>query len=244
MRVLVVDIGGTNVKILATGQKDPRRTPSGPGLTPRKMVAKVKDLVSDWDYDAVAIGYPGRVVNGRIVVEPRNLGRGWVGFNFKSAFGRPVRIINDAAMQALGSYKRGLLLFLGLGTGLGAALVADGGVVIPLEMAQLPFRSGTYENYLGARALERLGRKRWEKHVRFAATRMIEVVRPDDVVIGGGNAKKLKTLPKGCRLGTNLFAFAGGYRLFEQASSKRQPTRAKSVVRPSDADEDLEEAAV
>jgi polyphosphate glucokinase len=227
MRVLVVDIGGTNVKILATGQKQPRKTPSGPGLTPRKMVAVVKELTEDWEYDAVAIGYPGRVVDGRIMVEPRNLGRGWVGFNFKSAFGRTVRISNDAAMQALGSHKRGLLLFLGLGTGLGAALVADGGVVVPLELAHLPFRSGTYENYIGARALERLGRKKWEKHVGFAAARMIEVVHPDDVVLGGGNAKKLKKMPDGCRLGSNLFAFTGGYRMFENASSKRQPTRAK-----------------
>ena len=144
MRVLVVDIGGTNIKILATGQKEPRKTPSGPGLTPRKMIAAVKDLAPDWEYDAVAIGYPGRVVDGRIIVEPRNLGRGWVGFNFTSAFGCPVRISNDAAMQALGSHKRGLLLFLGLGTGLGAALVVDGGVVVPLELAHLPFRSGTY----------------------------------------------------------------------------------------------------
>ena len=164
MRVLVVDIGGTNVKILATGETIPRKFPSGRKLTPRKMVAGVKKLAAEWKYDVVAIGVPGPVGGGRILAEPHNLGRGWVNFNFKSAFGRPVRIINDAAMQALGSYKRGLLLFLGLGTGLGAALVADG-VVIPLELAHMPFKDGTYEDYLGVLALHRLGRKKWEKYV-------------------------------------------------------------------------------
>ena len=172
MRVLVVDIGGTNVKILATGQRTPRKFPSGPKLTPKKMVAGVKALAADWKYDAVAIGYPGQVRDGRILTEPHNLGRGWVGFDFKAAFGCPVRIINDAAMQALGSYKSGLLLFLGLGTGLGAALVADG-VVIPMELAHLSFKDGTYEDYLGVRALKRLGRKKWQKYVEFGTARMI-----------------------------------------------------------------------
>ena len=164
MRVLVVDIGGTNVKILATGETIPRKFPSGRKLTPRRMVAGVKKLAAEWKYDVVAIGVPGPVRGGRLLEEPHNLGRGWVNFNFKSAFGRPVRIINDAAMQALGSYKRGLLLFLGLGTGLGAALVADG-VVVPLELAHMPFKDGTYEDYLGVLALHRLGRKKWEKYV-------------------------------------------------------------------------------
>ena len=166
MRVLVVDVGGTNVKILATGQRTPRKAPSGPKMTPKKMVAAVKALAGTWKYDAVAIGYPGRVHAGRILVEPHNLGRGWVGFNFTAAFGRPVQVMNDAAMQALGSYKRGLLLFLGLGTGLGAALVADG-VVIPMELAHLSFKNGTYEDYLGARALKKLGRKKWQKYVEY-----------------------------------------------------------------------------
>jgi predicted NBD/HSP70 family sugar kinase len=214
MKVLVIDVGGTNVKILATGQRTPRKFASGPTLTPKKMVAGVKALAAGWKYDAIAIGYPGRVRNGKITSQPHNLGRGWIGFNFTSAFGHPVRIINDAAMQALGSYKKGLLLFLGLGTGLGAALVAEG-VVIPMELAHLSFKNGTYEDYLGLRALKRLGRKKWQKYVEFGAARMIEAVGPDDVVLGGGNVKKLKKLPKGCRAGSNANAFAGGFRLWE-----------------------------
>ena len=220
MRVLVVDIGGTNVKILATGQRRPRKLPSGPKLTPKAMVSGVKALAGNWNYDAVAIGYPGRVVEGRIQVEPHNLGRGWVGFDFASAFGCPVRIINDAAMQALGSYKKGLLLFLGLGTGLGAALVADG-VVIPMELAHLSYKNGSYEDYLGVRALKKLGRKKWQKHVRFGTARMVEALAPDDIVLGGGNAKKLKKLPTGCRLGHNQYAFTGGFRLWENAARSK-----------------------
>ncbi len=227
MRVLVVDVGGTNVKILATGQKTPRKLPSGPKLTPRKMVAGVKALAGTWKYEAVAIGYPGRVHDGRIIVEPHNLGRGWVGFDFASAFQHPVQIINDAAMQALGSYKRGLLLFLGLGTGLGAALVAEG-VVIPMELAHLSFRNGTYEDYLGARALKRLGRKKWQKYVEFGTARMIEALHPDDVVLGGGNTKNLKKLPPGARAGSNACAFAGGFRMWENGSSRRSPVRRRS----------------
>jgi polyphosphate glucokinase len=219
MRVLVVDVGGTNVKILVTGRKTPRKVPSGRKLTPAKMVAAVRTLAADWQYDAVAIGYPGQVRRGRIVVEPHNLGAGWVGFDFSTAFGCPVRIINDAAMQALGSYKRGLMLFLGLGTGLGAALVVDG-VVIPMELAHLSFRNGVYEDYLGVRALKRLGRKKWQKYVEFGAARMIEAVHPDDVVLGGGNAKKLTKLPVGCRVGANANAFTGGFRLWAAAPSR------------------------
>jgi polyphosphate glucokinase len=213
MRVLVLDVGGTSVKLLATGKKTPRRFASGRTLTPKKMVSEVKTLTADWEYDAVAIGYPGVVRRGRIASEPHNLARGWVRFVFESAFERPVRIINDAAMQALGSYTRGLLLFLGFGTGLGAALVADG-VVIPMELAHLSFRDGTYEDYVGARALERLGGKTWQKHVAFGTARLIQALHPDDVVLGGGNAKKLKKLPPGCRLGTNANAFVGGFRLW------------------------------
>ncbi len=224
MRVLVVDIGGTNVKILATGQKTFRKVPSGRELTPQKMVSEVARLAGDWEYDVVAIGYPGRVVDGRIAVEPRNLGHGWVGFDFNAAFGHRVKIVNDAAMQALGSYKSGLLLFLGLGTGLGAALVADG-VVIPLELGHLPFKNGTYQEYLGVRALKRLGRKRWQKHVEFTAERLRDALQPDDVVIGGGNAKKLKSLPPGCRAGTNAYAFIGGFRLWEKEPTRRRPAR-------------------
>lgn len=217
MRVLVLDIGGTSVKILASGRRTPRKLPSGRTMTPRRMVSEVKALAAGWEYDAVAIGYPGVVRRGRIMAEPHNLGRGWVGFDFKSAFGRPVRVINDAAMQALGSYKRGLLLFLGFGTGLGSALVADG-VVIPMELAHLSFRNGTYEDFVGARALERLGRKRWQKYVEFGTARLIQALQPDDVVLGGGNAKKLTKLPAGCRRGTNANAFRGGFRLWETPS--------------------------
>ena len=227
MRVLAVDIGGTNVKVLATGQETSRRFPSGPTLTPKRMVSEVKEVAGEWKYDAVAIGYPGRVHDGRIVSEPRNLGRGWARFDFASAFGRPVRIINDAAMQALGSYEGGLLLFLGLGTGLGAALVADG-VVIPMELGQLSFKNGTYEDYLGVRALKRLGRKKWEEYVQFGTARMIQAVLPDDVVLGGGNAKKLKKLPEGCRLGSNAYAFIGGFRLWENAPGRRPPAGGRS----------------
>lgn len=224
MRVLVVDIGGTNVKILATGQTTFRKVPSGRELTPQKMVSEVARLAGDWEYDVVAIGYPGRVVDGRIAVEPPNLGHGWVGFDFNAAFGHRVKIVNDAAMQALGSYKSGLLLFLGLGTGLGAALVADG-VVIPLELGHLPFKNGTYQEYLGVRALKRLGRKRWQKHVEFTAERLRDALQPDDVVLGGGNAKKLKGLPPGCRAGTNAYAFIGGFRLWEKEPTRRRPAR-------------------
>lgn len=216
MRVLVVDIGGTNVKILATGQKTPRKFPSGRKLTPQKMVDGVKKLAAEWKYDAVAIGYPGRIVGGRIKTEPHNLAKGWIRFNFTSAFGCPVQIMNDAAMQALGSYKSGLLLFLGLGTGLGAALVADG-VVIPMELAHLPYKNGTWEDYLGARSLQFRGRKKWQQHVEYGTARMIDAFSPDDIVLGGGNAKRLKKLPKGCRLGNNAYAFNGGFRLFQRA---------------------------
>jgi len=217
MRVLVVDVGGTNVKILATGQQTPRKFPSGRKMTPGAMVSGVKALAGSWEYDAVAIGYPGRVHRGKIVVEPHNLARRWVGFDFRSAFGCPVKVINDAAMQALGSYKGGLLLFLGLGTGLGAALVADG-VVIPTELAHLPYKNATWEDYLGARSLHKRGRKKWQQHVEFAIARLTDALAPDDIVLGGGNSKKLKKMPKGCRMGDNARAFTGGFRLFENAS--------------------------
>ena len=173
-------------------------------------------------HGVVAMGYPGRVIRGRIVAEPRNLGRGWVGFDFEAAFGHRVKIINDAAMQAMGSYKSGLLLFLGLGTGLGAALVADG-TVIPMELAHLPFKNGTYEDYLGARALKRLGRKRWQAHVEFSAARLRDALQPDDVVLGGGNAKRLKGLPPGCRAGANANAFTGGFRMWEKGPTQQPP---------------------
>jgi predicted NBD/HSP70 family sugar kinase len=215
MNVLVIDVGGTHVKILATGQTEPRNFPSGPAMTPAAMVAGVKQLAGDWKYEAVSIGYPGVVIRGEIKAEPFNLAPGWVGFDFQSAFGRPVKIINDAAMQALGSYQGGLLLFLGLGTGLGSALIADG-VIVPMELAHLPYKKATYEDYLGIRGLERLGKKKWQRHVAYVVARLIAVLYPEDVVLGGGNVKKLKEIPPGCRLGDNANAFIGGFRLWEK----------------------------
>lgn len=215
--ILVVDVGGTNVKILASEQTEPRKFPSGRKMTPERMVAGVKELAADWKYEVVSIGYPGRVSKGRIVAEPHNLALGWREFDLAAAFGCPVKIMNDAAMQALGSYQGGLLLFVGLGTGLGSALIADG-VVVPLELGHLSYRDGTYEDYVGVRALNRLGKKKWRKHIEYALDRLIEAVYPDDIVLGGGNAKLLKKRPPGCRLGDNAFAFVGGFRLWEPVS--------------------------
>jgi glucose-6-phosphate isomerase len=213
MNVLVVDVGGTSVKILATGQDEPRRFPSGPTLTAEQMVAGVKELAGEWQYDVVSIGYPGVVHQGRIVAEPRNLASGWVGFDFAAAFGCPVKIINDAAMQALGSYKGGILLFLGLGTGLGSALIVEG-VVVPMELGHLSYRKGTYEDYVGQRGFKRLGRKKWQQHVEYVVARLIAALHLDDVVLGGGNAKKLRDIPPGCRVGDNTNAFLGGLLLW------------------------------
>ncbi|HVZ70904.1 MAG TPA: ROK family protein [Polyangia bacterium] len=220
MKILVVDVGGTHVKLLATGQVVKRRMDSGPRLTPRKMVAGVQKVVADWSYDVVSIGVPAPVVRGRVVAEPRNLGRGWKDFNFAAAFGRPVKVINDAAMQALGSYRRGRMLFLGIGTGLGSALVTDG-VVEPLELAHLPYRHGrTYEDYVGLRGLERLGKKKWRKHVLEVVELLRKAMIPDDLVLGGGNARFLKKLPAGARMGGNTHAFKGGFALWRPETAK------------------------
>jgi polyphosphate glucokinase len=229
MNVLVVDIGGTNVKILATGQAEPRKFPSGPTLTPKRMFAGVKTLAGDWKYDVVSIGYPGPILGGRPVSEPFNLGPGWVGFNFQAAFGRPVKVINDAAMQALGSYQRGKMLFLGLGTGLGSTMIVDG-IVEPAELGHLPYKSKrrTYEDYVGLRGLKRMGRKKWEQHVVELIERLIAALEPDDVVLGGGNVKQLKTLPAGCRAGDNANAFLGGFRLWERAGDRKPSPTAKT----------------
>jgi predicted NBD/HSP70 family sugar kinase len=214
MNVLVVDIGGTNVKILATGQAEPRRFPSGPKMTPQQMVSGVKEVAAGWSHDVISIGYPGRVQHGKVVAEPKNLAPGWVGFDFEAAFDCPVKLINDAAMQALGSYQGGTLLFLGLGTGLGSALVVEG-TVVPLEWGHLSYRRRTYEDHVGDRGLKRLGKRKWAQHVAYGVGRLVEAVHPDDVVLGGGNAKKLGKLPPGCRLGSNANAFLGGFRLWE-----------------------------
>ena len=215
MKILAVDVGGSHVKILATGQKQRREIISGPTMTARQMVSGVKKLARGWAYDAVSVGYPGPVLHNSPVAEPHNLGPGWMGFDFASAFGLPVKVINDAAMQALGSYQGGLLLFLGLGTGLGSALIADG-VIVPMELAHMAYKKATYEDYLGIRGLERLGKKKWQRHVAFVVARLIAVLHPEDVVLGGGNVKKLKEIPPGCRLGDNANAFIGGLRLWEK----------------------------
>ena len=222
MDVLVIDIGGTHVKLLATGQDGPRAFVSGPTLTPRQMVAGVKKLARGWKYQAISMGYPGLVLHGRVAAEPHNLGRGWAGFDYRAALGRPVKIINDAAMQALGSYKGGKMLFLGLGTGLGSALIVDG-IVEPMELGHLPYRKDTYEAYVGQRGLEQRGKKKWRRHVADVVAALIAALEPDDVVLGGGNVKKLKELPAGCRVGDNANAFVGGARLWEQAAGSRAP---------------------
>jgi polyphosphate glucokinase len=222
VKALVLDVGGTNLKALATGQREPRKVASGPKMTARGMVAAAKRLASDWSYDVVSIGYPGPVLHGRPVAEPMNLGGGWVGFDFRKAFGKPVRVVNDAAMQALGSYEGGRMLFLGLGTGLGSALIDDGRLE-PMELAHLPYRKGrTYEDYVGRRGLERLGKKRWRKAVADVVDRLATALEADSVVLGGGNARLFDSPPKGARLGDNANAFRGGFLLWKDAERRRQ----------------------
>lgn len=214
-KVLVIDIGGTHVKLLATGQKEPIKIPSGPEMTPRRMATLVRRATAKWKYSAVSIGYPGPVLHGKPVSDPHNLAPGWVGFDFRKAFGRPVKLMNDAALQAIGSYKRGRMLFLGLGTGLGSALIVDG-VVEPMELAHLPYKKrGTYEDYIGLRGLERFGKKKWRRYVADVVNRLKTALGADDVVLGGGNVKLLKALPAGARLGSNANAFRGGFRIWQ-----------------------------
>ena len=214
MKVLVIDVGGSHVKVLATGHRHAIKIPSGPTMTPQQMVRDVRKAVADWSYDVVAIGYPGAVLRGKPVSEPRNLAPGWIGFNFRKAFGRHVRLINDAAMQALGNYTGGRMLFIGLGTGLGTALIVDG-VVEPMELAHLPYKKNrTYEEYVGKRGLKRLGKKRWRLAVNDVVLRLKTALEVEDVVVGGGNAKLLRKLPPGVRIGDNAKAFAGGVRLW------------------------------
>jgi polyphosphate glucokinase len=213
-RVLAIDVGGTHVKILVTGQKEPRKIPSGPKMTAGQMVGAVKKAAADWSYDAVSIGYPGPVIHDRPLSEPANLGKGWVKFDFRRAFGKPIKMINDAAMQALGSYRGGRMLFLGLGTGLGSAMVVDGDLQ-PMELAHLPYRNGkTYEDYVGRRGLEKHGKKKWRRDVADVVEKLRAALAAESVVLGGGNAKEMKTLPKGVILGDNANAFVGGFRLW------------------------------
>ena len=223
MKILVIDVGGSNVKILATGQKTSIKIPSGPELTAKKMVRLVREAVDGLKYDRVSIGYPGAVLHGKPVIEPKNLGRGWVGFNFRRAFGCPVRVINDATMQALGSYRGGRMLFLGLGTGLGATLIVDG-VLAPMELAHLPYKKGrTYEEYVGSAGLKRCGKKKWRRHVLDVTNRLKAALEADYVVLGGGNAKLLRRLPARVRLGHNADAFVGGYRLWTNSTDRSRP---------------------
>jgi polyphosphate glucokinase len=219
MKILVIDIGGTHVKVLASGRKQRVVVPSGPNMTPARMVAAVRAATDGWKYAAVSIGYPGPVVHGRPVIEPRHLGSGWVGFDFKRAFGRPVKMLNDAAMQALGSYRGGRMLFLGLGTGLGSALIVDN-VLEPMELAHLPYKNDrSYEDYVGLAGLKRQGKKKWRHRVTEIVQQLRSAMQADYVVLGGGNAKLMKKLPADTRLGGNASAFQGGYRLWREAGS-------------------------
>jgi polyphosphate glucokinase len=229
MNILVIDVGGTHVKILASGEKDKREIDSGPTLTARQMVSSVKKLADGWEYDVVSIGYPGPVVHDRPMAEPHNLGKGWMGFNFGSAFKLPTKVINDAAMQALGSYRGGKMLFLGLGTGLGSTMIVDG-IVQPMELAHLPYKKRTYEDYVGVRALEEFGKKAWRKHVEDVVECLVAALQPDDVVLGGGNARRLKELPPLCRLGDNANAFKGGFRMWEEPLAEKSARSRKQIA--------------
>jgi polyphosphate glucokinase len=216
-RVLGVDVGGSHVKVLLSGgAAELRRFESGPKLTPQEMTDGVRDLTADWSFDVVSVGVPAPVHAGRIAAEPVNLGKGWVGFDFQGAFGHPTKLINDAAMQALGSYQGGKMLFLGLGTGLGSALVHEG-IVEPMELGHLPFRKATFEDYVGERGRKRLGKKKWRAAVAAAIEHLAAALEADYVVLGGGNAKKLKDLPANVRLGANDNAFVGAFRLWDQS---------------------------
>lgn len=225
MKILVIDVGGTHVKVLASGRRTPVKFDSGPELTAAIMVKGVLEATAGWEYQAVTIGYPGPVVNGRPVREPHNLSGGWVRFDFERAFGCPVTVMNDAAMQALGSYQGGRMLFIGLGTGLGTATIDDGKLQ-SLELAHLPYREGkTYEDYLGARGLKRLGHRKWQKHVHIVTEMLRNALVADYVVLGGGNTAKLDVLPARTRRGDNANAFRGGFRVWEE--TPRTPARGK-----------------
>jgi len=216
--VLVIDVGGTSVKILASGQTEVRSFQSGRKLTPDRMVSAVKKLAANWKYEVVSVGYPGPVLAGQPTAEPPNLGQGWVEFDFAAAFGRPVKVVNDAAMQALGSYNGGKMLFLGLGTGLGSALIVDGAVE-PMELGHLPYRKHTYETYVGRAGFERAGKRKWRRRVADVVERLTAALQPDETVIGGGNVRNLDPLPPRCRAGHNANAFRGGFRLWAKGNA-------------------------
>jgi len=223
----VIDIGGTHVKVYTNTQREQREFVSGPKLTPRKMVSKIRKLAADWDYDVISIGYPGLVSQNRPVLDPWNLGKGWAGFNFETAFKRPVKVVNDAAMQALGSYKRGKMLFLALGTCLGSALIVNG-IVEPLELGHLPYRKSTFEDYVGVRGLIKHGKRKWRRYVTDVVQRLMAALEPEDVVLGGGNVRKLKKLPPKTRAGDNANAFLGGFRLWQDNGVDRATSQVRS----------------
>jgi polyphosphate glucokinase len=229
MNTLVIDIGGTSIKFLATGQTERRKFPSGPTMTPQQMADGVIEGAKDWQYAVVSIGYPGPVLHGHPVSEPVNLGPGWVGFDFEKAFGHPVKLLNDAAMQALGSYEGGRMLFLGLGTGLGTTMIAEG-IVEPMELGHLPYRKATYEDYVGARGLNRLGVKKWRKRVEDVVGKLQAALQPDYIVLGGGNLRKLEVLPPGCRAGNNANAFLGGFRLWQDDGATPQAVPTEGIA--------------
>jgi predicted NBD/HSP70 family sugar kinase len=238
MKVLAIDIGGTHVKVLSSGQKKPQKFVSGPKMTPKQMVAGVKRLTAGWNYEVISIGFPAVVVHNRILHEPYNLGPGWVKFDFEKAFRHPVKVVNDAAMQALGSYKGGRMLFLGLGTGLGSAMIVDG-ILEPMELGHLPYRKATYEHYLGTAGLKHHGKAKWRKWVAEVVKGLAAALEPEDIVLGGGNVKYLDTLPKGCREGDNANAFLGGFKLWEtgerQADDGRAIRSANRITHPNQA---------
>jgi polyphosphate glucokinase len=232
MKILVIDIGGTHIKVLATGRRKRVLIPSGPKMTPEKMVAAVRAATSQWSYGAVSIGYPGFVVEGRPITEAYHLGHGWVGFDFEKALERPTQILNDAAMQALGSYEGGRMLFLGLGTGLGSALIVNH-VLEPMELAHMHYKKNrSYEDFLGLKGLKRQGKKEWRHHVKEIVRQLKTALRADDVVLGGGNARLLKKLPSGARLGNNDNAFRGGYRLWKNKELKFTQAGSEPVFKP------------
>lgn len=223
--VLAIDVGGTHVKFRTSEADDVRRFNSGPTLTAAQMCSQVASQTRDWDVDVVSIGYPGPVLHGMPLHDPRNLGGGWVGFDFAAALSHPVKLLNDAAMQALGSYAGGTMLFLGLGTGLGSAMIVDG-IVEPMELAHLPYRKRTYEDYVGLRGLERLGKKKWRKHVEQVIDLLTAALEPDEVVLGGGNATLITPPPQHVRIGDNANAFTGGFRLWDDDVNARARTAA------------------
>jgi polyphosphate glucokinase len=221
MKVLVIDIGGTNVKVASTDAPVPIKIPSGPEMTAESMCQQVLAATKSWKYDRISVGFPGPVVNHRPIAEPHNLGAGWVDFNYEKAFGKPLRFINDAAMQALGGYKSGRMLFLGTGTGLGSAMILDG-VVVPMEVAHLPYKNGrTYEEYIGLAGLERRGKKKWRKSVLDIVELLRAAFICDYVLIGGGNAKLMEDLPAHVVVGANSNAILGGFRLWDETLGKK-----------------------